>query len=755
MGADECREGADTHYPPLPVPPVSNRAAGRRVCIVTEEVLGPFRNGGIGTTYCAMARLLADAGFDVTLLYTRGRESARGSIDFWIDEYARRGIRLVPLPECSEPLDGAFALRLAYRVFRWLQSETFEVVHFPEYRAVPYYSLLAKRQGTDFSATTFCVGAHSPTLWIKEANHEFAERTDDLEYDALERRCVELADILWSPSQYLLRWMKSRYWKFPRLVYVQPNLIACDVPGRSEVADRIPARELVFFGRLEPRKGIELFCDALDRLDSSLAERNVHVTFLGKPTRIGELEASEFLRERGEDWRFVWNIRSEDSREEALEYLREPGRLAIMPSRLENSPLTVMECIEYQIPFLASAVGGIPELVHPEDRDRVLFRPRVQDLARCIEAELDGFPRTARPTLAMADNRNHWLTWHRSVVPQASADSENGTGAKGRPFVSVCLTHHDRPEYLEFAVESLLDQDYANFEVILIDDGSTSESARAALDRWETVFPSRGWMIVRQENRYLGAARNAAARRARGEYLLFMDDDNVAKPWEISTFVRVAERTSADIVTCLIDMFPGEGRPTPGSLENCRWLIAGLASNLGIVKNCFGDANALIRRASFEALGGFSEDFGVTHEDWELFARASLKGMRLELVPDALFWYRYNESSMIRTTPRLPNFARSLRPFLEHCPVELHEFLRFAQGQALHVQDLYEKIDMLATRLDLMKEHANQLEFQLMRRELHLQQSRYRLADKVNQGLKRLPTAHGLARRLLRGREEW
>ncbi|MFO0948420.1 MAG: glycosyltransferase family A protein [Planctomycetota bacterium] len=324
-----------------------------------------------------------------------------------------------------------------------------------------------------------------------------------------------------------------------------------------------------------------------------------------------------------------------------------------------------------------------------------------------------------------------------------------------RPLVSVCLTHHERPAYLDIAVESLLVQDYSNFEVLLVDDGSRSEGARDALARLEPVFQSRGWRILRQENRYLGAARNAAARAARGEYLLFMDDDNVAKPQEISTFVRIAENTQADIVTCLIDMFPGEGQPEPGSPSNCRWLIAGLASYLGIVKNCFGDANALVRRTSFEALGGFTEDYGVGHEDWEFFARACLNGMRLELIPDALFWYRFNETSMVRSTAKLPNYQRSLRPFLEQCPAELQEVMRMAQGQALHVRELYDQIDLLATKLGLLEQHASQLEFQLMRRELHLQQARYRFADKLNQGLKRLPAAHDLARRLLRSKEEW
>eukprot|EP00959_Pyramimonas_sp_CCMP1952_P228579 4778765-Pyramimonas_sp.AAC.1 len=59
----------------------------------------------------------------------------------------------------------------------------------------------------------------------------------------------------------------------------------------------------------------------------------------------------------------------------------------------------------------------------------------------------------------------------------------------------------------------------------------------------EANFERRGWQIVRSENLYLGGARNKAARYTKGEFILFMDDDNYAKPHEISTFVR-AMKTS-------------------------------------------------------------------------------------------------------------------------------------------------------------------------------------------------------------------
>ena len=60
----------------------------------------------------------------------------------------------------------------------------------------------------------------------------------------------------------------------------------------------------------------------------------------------------------------------------------------------------------------------------------------------------------------------------------------------------------------------------------------------------------------------LGAARNFAAKKARGKFLLFMDDDNYAKPYEISTFVRVVNHTGAQLLSSFVDYFSGLYAPT-------------------------------------------------------------------------------------------------------------------------------------------------------------------------------------------------
>ena len=77
----------------------SESCLSARICIATEDIVGPIRNGGIGTTYSLLSRLLAKEGFDVTILYLRGSFVENESIEHWVDYYASFGVKFVPVEE--------------------------------------------------------------------------------------------------------------------------------------------------------------------------------------------------------------------------------------------------------------------------------------------------------------------------------------------------------------------------------------------------------------------------------------------------------------------------------------------------------------------------------------------------------------------------------------------------------------------------------------------------------------------------------
>src|SRR5262249_1943138 len=158
---------------------------------------------------------------------------------------------------------------------------------------------------------------------------------------------------------------REQGWTLPDLTHVQPYMITEPRRGNPDVAALRPVREVVFFARQDVRKGLLLFVAAIERLAQSpvaVRGQNLVVTILGEPAVINGRDSEEILRERAERWPFPLQILSGLRGAEAREYLRVEGRLAVMPSLVANCPGTVRECLAGQVPFLASRVGGIPEL---------------------------------------------------------------------------------------------------------------------------------------------------------------------------------------------------------------------------------------------------------------------------------------------------------------------------------------------------------------------------------------------------------
>lgn len=268
------------------------------------------------------------------------------------------------------------------------------------------------------------------------------------------------------------------------------------------------------------------------------------------------------------------------------------------------------------------------------------------------------------------------------------------------PLVSVCISHFNRPALLRQAIESIRQQTYSRVEIVVVDDASTAPEVQASLEELAAELRQHGDTLVRHcVNQYLGAARNTAARHARGEFLLFLDDDDYAKPEQIATLVAVAHATGADIVNSFCDRLLGDQPPPPGRPAEERWMMLGNAPSVGVFANYFGPAAALFRRSCFEQLGGFTELHGTGCEDWEIFARATLAGMNLQNVPVALFWYRLSPGSMSQTVNGYAGLFRALTPYFAQVPSALRSVLHFAQGAEARLRELQTSVHHNAIEL--------------------------------------------------------
>jgi len=672
------------------------RTTLKRVCLISPEISGVTRlNGGIGTAFFNIARWLASKGHQVTVVSAVGAHVhaiSKLKWDEWVQHFATENITLTSTfgkEMTYDYITSTWNVGAAYEALLWLQRNTdkCEVVHYPEYGGIGFFNAMAKRQGLLPGNMTLVVQTHGPTVWALLGNQKWPSEKD-LQIDHLERKSVAWADILASPSQHMLNWMTENYWTLPSTSIILQNVPTIGKilaeSAQTMAAIQSPSeviKELVFFGRLERRKGVFLFCDAIRMIiqEGRLNHSGIkQITFMGQrvSNQIEAITKVEELRRLVETRLPTAQITILDSMSsaEAQVYLKNERqrKLVVIPSLSENSAFTVQECLDAGIPMLASNVGGTSELIHVDDREKVLFEPTPQSLFKKLSAVLEHgnfFP--VRSQIPVQQRANNWDEWHRElqvVVAAAASTDLQQRHSRRQPSVSVIISVYNRVDYLPEAISSLEAQDYPQglLEVIVVDDGSTVPEVLEGLWEIEQQIQWRSWKFIHIENSYLGQARNRGMEEATGEYILFMDDDNIAKPHEVSTMVSIMTETRADIAVCIADLF--EGNILPKKAKEV-YLPTG---NVGLswYKNTMGDANFMIKQSAISRLGGFTQD-RLMYEDWEFLNKAAIAGAKIELVPVGLYWKRVLPHSMMHegTKSVETSFAsewRVLRPFLAY-----------------------------------------------------------------------------------------
>ncbi|WP_297045058.1 glycosyltransferase family 4 protein [uncultured Desulfovibrio sp.] len=372
------------------------------IAVITREFSPLTRNGGIGTAMRHLCDTLARAaGHRLTVYYT-GRPHAR----LWRFSRALRRCGMEFRPVIA-PLglllrDPVRRSRAACAALRGTRHDCYL---FHEFMADGWFFLRERRRGHPPCG----IVTHGSALWVDEGNGRVAGRGARAALYAMERECCERADFLVSPSRYLLGWMRDRGWHLPERTAVIPNFASgwgCP-PPRCRGGRGAPG-ELVFFGRLEERKGLRVFCEALHAVPVSLLAGR-QVTFLGREGGYAPAQVAAWLAPLARKGLRLM-FRTAMDADEARAYLCGGDRLAVMPSLRENSPCVVHECLESGIPFLASSSGGGPELARPEDRDAFVAPQAAALAARLGSILADGLPAPARPRHSPAELLHLWQT---------------------------------------------------------------------------------------------------------------------------------------------------------------------------------------------------------------------------------------------------------------------------------------------------------------------------------------------------------
>lgn len=202
---------------------------------------------------------------------------------------------------------------------------------------------------------------------------------------------------------------------------------------------------------------------------------------------------------------------------------------------------------------------------------------------------------------------------------------------------SIIIPFYNGADTLRWTIESAVRQRYDNFEVILVDDGSTDVNVSHSASIYAAAY--KRILLIRTANHGVASARNTGAKAAVGDALLFLDgDDWIDKDFLQLTSAVLNDEPSVGIVSTDMHVFT----------EASDSVVVAAPATLAVEKSTNVIPNtSLIRRAAFDQTGGYQQS---VYEDWNLWLDILEKGWEHEVVNEPLLHYRGHTASDSRIT---------------------------------------------------------------------------------------------------------
>lgn len=194
-------------------------------------------------------------------------------------------------------------------------------------------------------------------------------------------------------------------------------------------------------------------------------------------------------------------------------------------------------------------------------------------------------------------------------------------------MISVVIPSYNQSKTLPEAIESVLDQSI-NCELIVVDDGSTDNSLEIARS-----YPIK---VISQVNKGLASARNTGIMNALGDYILFLDADDLLLPDCIKRLEEVIKVTQADVVAPSFGEFGTSQRIV--ILQGFNFEDLKVANRLGYC--------AAIKKSVLQEVGGYSPRMTWGYEDYHLWFNLMSLRKSFAIIPEVLWMYRTKSDSM-------------------------------------------------------------------------------------------------------------
>jgi len=205
--------------------------------------------------------------------------------------------------------------------------------------------------------------------------------------------------------------------------------------------------------------------------------------------------------------------------------------------------------------------------------------------------------------------------------------------SKSKPKVSVIIPCYNHGKYLNEAVDSVLNQTMQDFEIIIVNDGSTDKFTNALLRNYNKPKTK----VIFQKNQKLPSARNNGIKIAEGKYILPLDaDDKIDKTYLEKAINILNKNENIDFVTPWVQTFGTDNYIWKTHVQNLKEILSDNYISTPVFK-----------KSCWKRVGGYDDKMIHGYEDWDLWISFIEKGFKGAVIKEPLYLYRRKEKSMI------------------------------------------------------------------------------------------------------------
>lgn len=580
----------------------------------------------------------------------------------------------------------ALSYQYAEEVINMLKDSSVrpDVIEVQDYNAIGYYLMLRKWQHEPLLRDIpIVMHLHTPTFELDKVNQAPRYKFPNYWIGQMEKFCMVAADALLSPSEFLK----------DQIQYIAPenSIKVINLPYEVDeykegYTRNFDSNTFLYFGRSEYRKGVQQMIQGASKLweqgyDFKLKLIGGDTYFHPRAGNLGEFLKGKYKKYIDEGKLiFQAAIPPKELNPEIL-----AAKAVIIPSLYENFPYSCLTSMWLGAPMLVSKSGGQAEMVGEEQHAGLIFDWTVEgDFERKLiefvemeQAELisksQHSHKRIRELCSMDKNLNMRINYFNEVI-----DKHNSTTPKAFPtllqvpkknihtefisekgLLSIIIPYYNLGKHLEETLSSALDNNYQNFEIIIVNDGTNDKYSLEVLNKYRNSELIR---IVDIPNKGLANARNVGALESRGEYITFLDaDDLIENSFYERSIKLLNSYSNISFVYCWLKYFENSDFIWPTfNTELPYFLGANMLS-----------AFAVVRREEFLNFGLNMDEMEYGLEDYAGWLSMVMNGCVGVSIPETLVRYRVRSESMSRQFN--PDMLLYLRDYMAHQHKELYD----------------------------------------------------------------------------------